>query len=176
MRLADPTIRIPERHKKEGLSYAVTADGLELPVIDVDHPAFKLEAGEVELAALMKETILDRERRARMPPLVRKLMLRIMLRGSILAGLVGGAPGTFMSGIGTYLLKLGPDNLGRACSKKVDRAIAASLPCLSSRYRLRDTAMLLAQSIAGASRLARTARSACSTSRVAPLRTASTLL
>ena len=32
--------KIPEQNKKPGVCYAVTDDGLELPVIDITHPAF----------------------------------------------------------------------------------------------------------------------------------------
>ncbi len=43
---------IPEAHKRFGVSYAVTDDGLELPVIDVTHPAFAIAPTDAELAAL----------------------------------------------------------------------------------------------------------------------------
>ena len=33
---------VPEAHKKAGVSYAFTDDGIELPVIDVTHPAFTI--------------------------------------------------------------------------------------------------------------------------------------
>jgi hypothetical protein len=43
--------RIPEKNNRAGLSYAVTDDGLELPVIDTTHPAFACEMTEAEISA-----------------------------------------------------------------------------------------------------------------------------
>lgn len=144
--------RIPEHEKKAGLCYALTDDGLELPVIDVSHPAFVLEPGEGELAALMDACLRDMRAREAAPALVQRLLLRFLLRGSLLAGAIGGARGGFVSGMGTYLLKLGPGNLGPGYAKAVDRRIASSLPCLSARLRLRDSARLLAGALVPALR------------------------
>lgn len=139
-----PSPRIPERHKKAGLCYALTDDGIELPVIDVCHPAFVLEPGEGELDALMETSLGDMRRRDAAPAFVQGILLRLMLRGSLLAQAIGGARGGFVSGMGTYLLKLGPENLGAGYAKAIDRQISSSLPCLSARLRLRDSARLLA--------------------------------
>lgn len=43
--------RIPEKNKRAGLSYAVTDDGLELPVMDMTHPAFACEMTEAKISA-----------------------------------------------------------------------------------------------------------------------------
>ena len=43
---------IPETNKKQGVCYAVSDDGLELPVIDITHAAFAFEMSEAELSAL----------------------------------------------------------------------------------------------------------------------------
>jgi hypothetical protein len=48
----------------------------------------------------------------------------------------------------TYLLKLGPDNLGDAYARPIDRRIAAALPALAVRWRLADMARLLADRLA----------------------------
>ncbi|HEX2995887.1 MAG TPA: hypothetical protein VHP14_13765, partial [Anaerolineales bacterium] len=58
-----------------------------------------------------------------------------------------GSAGTFMSGLNTYLLKLGPDNLGDSYASDIDRRIAASLPALSARLRLQDIARFLAEGL-----------------------------
>jgi hypothetical protein len=147
MRHARNPRRVSEMRKRPGLSYVFTEGGLELPVIDLGHPAFALSPTDAELELLVGRTVRDIERREKMPPLPQKLMLRLLLRGSLLAGIVGGARGGYVSGMGTYLLKLGPDMLGLGYAKKIDRAIAASLPCLSARLRLRDTARLLAEAL-----------------------------
>jgi hypothetical protein len=79
------------------------------------------------------------------PP--RNLMLRFFLRGSILAGGLRKAQGGFMTGIDTYLLKLGPEMFGNAYANPVDRKIAASLPALGVRLRLQDMALLMADAL-----------------------------
>jgi hypothetical protein len=48
----------------------------------------------------------------------------------------------------TYLLKLGPDNLGAAYARPIDRRIAAALPVMAVRLRLADMATLLAGALA----------------------------
>ena len=47
----------------------------------------------------------------------------------------------------TYLLKLGPDNLGAAYARPIDRRIAAALPVMAVRLRLADMATLLAEAL-----------------------------
>jgi hypothetical protein len=140
---APAPVIIPEKRKKPGLCYALAPSGLELPVIDLGHAAFALELGQVELEAALEEAVRDIRRRQASPAFLQKLTLRLLLRGSLLAKAVGGARGSYASGLGTYLLKLGPDNLGEGYAKRIDRAIASSLPCLSARLRLRDVASLL---------------------------------
>ena len=46
-------IRRAERDKKPGVCYAVTDDGLELPIVDVTHPAFDLAVSEERQQALI---------------------------------------------------------------------------------------------------------------------------
>src|SRR5262249_20944745 len=48
-----------------------------------------------------------------------------------------------LSGMSTYLLKLGPDSLGEGATP-IDRNIAASFPAFATRLRLQDMARLLA--------------------------------
>jgi hypothetical protein len=47
----------------------------------------------------------------------------------------------------TYLLKLGPNNLGAGYAGRIDRLIAASVPALSVRLRLRNMAELTAEAL-----------------------------
>lgn len=61
------------------------------------------------------------------------------------------ASGTFVSGMTTYLLKLGPDHLGSASASRLDRKLSSSLSPVCLRMRLRDTARLLADAIASLS-------------------------
>ena len=57
--------RIPERNKKPGLCYALTDDGVELPVIDVTHPSFALDLSSQEWRARLDSYIRLMKKRAR---------------------------------------------------------------------------------------------------------------
>ena len=140
----------PETNKKPGVTYAVNADGIELPIVDVTHPAFAVSPTDAEQSALVDAFLRQEPPLAKLPPRLRRALMRFFLRGSVLARGIGGAQGTFLGGMDTYLLKLGPDNLGAAYAKPIDRRIAASLPVLAIRWRLHDMARLLADALAPA--------------------------
>jgi hypothetical protein len=55
----------------------------------------------------------------------------------------------FLSGMNTYLLKLGPDNLGAGYIGRGDKQIAGSYPVLAVRLRLQETARMIAEGFAG---------------------------
>lgn len=144
-----PETRFPELSKQPGVCYAVTSDGRELPVVDVTHPSFALEVSEARQRELVARFLEEQRGLARLPSMLRKLLMRVFMRGSIMAAGLRRAEGTFLDGITTYLFKLGPKNLG-SYATPVDRRIAASLPAISLRLRLFDMARLLADQLAGA--------------------------
>jgi hypothetical protein len=140
---------------RNSLSLVTTDDGVELPVIDVTHPAFALSLSEAALAELEDAFWREERRRERLPKLLQRLFLKVFLRKSLLAR--GLRSGKFLSALDTYLFKLGPDCLP-ASAAPIDRVIAASLPAVSMRLRLQDMASLLAEALAPALE-ARTERS-----------------
>jgi hypothetical protein len=142
--------RVPERRKKPGVCYAVAPDGIELPVVDVTHEAFALAIDEEQLAILTREFVRDEERRASLPAFVQRFFLRVVLRRSILGRGILAAADTYVSGMNTYLMKIGPDNLGDGYAGALDRRIAAAVPPLSVRLRLQDMSQLLAEHVAPA--------------------------
>ena len=139
----------PESNKKPGVSYAVTDDGLELPVIDITHPAFAVSPTDAELAALTDEFLQQFERQRNLPPEVQERIRNEVLATSIIGRGLLAASGTFLTGVNTYLMKLGPDNLG-AYAVPVDRQISAALPLLSLRMRLQDVVRLQTEALAPA--------------------------
>jgi hypothetical protein len=139
--------QIPEKNKKAGLCYAVTEDGIELPVIDVTHPAFAVQLSDAEVDQFLQKQLRDMERQQRMPAFLQRLFFGLMQGHSILMRGIAASAGTFLSGLNTYLLKLGPDNLNERYASNVDRRIAASLPALSARLRLQDVARLLVEGL-----------------------------
>jgi hypothetical protein len=81
---------IPAADKKSGVYYAVTTDGIELPVIDITHQAFALRVTDAKIQELLRryvtlETLSDEFKR------------------SILGRSILGTPGNFLAGMSTYL-------------------------------------------------------------------------
>ncbi len=125
---------------------ALTDDGQIWPVIDITHPAFAHEPTDAELDASGAAFLAEAARRARIPRFVHRLILRVVLRKSLLGPGLLAASGGFVSGLNTYLLKLGPDNLP-AGAGAIDRRIAESFPAVSVQLRLKDVARLLAEDL-----------------------------
>jgi hypothetical protein len=114
-----------------------------LPVLDLTNPAFAVTVPGSELDALTARFV--EEARAR-PPMSDEL--RDRLRQSRLGRAVSGGTGSFVGGLATYLMKLGPDHLWPEASP-VDRAIAGSFPALMTRLRTQDVADLMAEWLSG---------------------------
>ncbi|MGC2465507.1 MAG: hypothetical protein WA517_09955 [Candidatus Acidiferrum sp.] len=127
---------------RNGVLYARTEEGLELPVIDVTNPAFAVSATEEDLEAMLGQYIQETGKRQEMT-----VELREALQASIFGRALMAASGTFLDGMSTYRLKLGPENLG-ADATPIDRRIAGSFPAYTSRIRLADMARLLAEGLA----------------------------
>ncbi len=138
---------IVEKNKKTGICYAVTEEGIELPVIDVTHPAFAVQLNTTELDEFSQKQLQELKKQEKIPAVLRRLFFNLMQRRSVLMRGIAGSAGTFMSGINTYMLKLGPDNLNDDYASNIDRQIAASLPALSARLRLQDIAHLLVEGL-----------------------------
>jgi len=99
-------------NKKAGVSYAVTNDGLELPVVDVTHPAFAAELSPEKQQALLGQ--FWRSSAASRPAQAGAKRAHAVFHAR-LAHRPGFAPrGGHVLGPGmtTYLFKLGPQNLG----------------------------------------------------------------
>jgi hypothetical protein len=139
-------IRVPERRKLPGVCYAVTDDGLELPVVDVTHPAFAVGCGDAELGALAEASLRDLRTWSRVPGFVVRLAARrsLLMRGTM------AARGAVLDGLTTYLYKLGPENLGDGWAGPIDRKLARGIVPVSVRLRLRAVAELLANALSAA--------------------------
>jgi hypothetical protein len=138
---------IEEKDKKAGVFYAVTDSGLELPIIDITHPAFEVSLNETELETLLQQYIQEVKSPQNTPPILRNLLFGFMRRRSVIMRGLMGASGTFMSGMNTYFMKLGPDNLNKRFFSSIDRRIAASPAGVYMRLRLQDMAHLLTDAL-----------------------------
>jgi hypothetical protein len=130
---------LPEAHKKPGVCYATTNDGIELPVIDLTHPAFAFSISQPELDGLIEAM----QRSANIPAAV---LLGVAQKSILVRGFVESA-GTFTTGMMTYLNKLGPDNLGDGYAGPIDRQWATSLAPVTFRWRMRDVALSLLEGL-----------------------------
>jgi hypothetical protein len=133
-----------EAQMKTDVVYAMTDEGEKLAVIDVTNAAFVVSATDEELAAMAEQYILEAGRQQEIPA-----ALREALRSSKLGRGLMAASGTFLDGMTTYQLKLGPENLGEGFSP-IDQRIAASFPAFAARIRLQDMARLMADGLAAA--------------------------
>jgi hypothetical protein len=137
---------------RDGVLCAMTEEGVRLPVIDVTNAAFAVTVTEAELGAMAEQYIREAGEQQEIPE-----ALREALRSSMLGRALMAASGTFLDGMSTYLLKLGPENLGVEASP-IDRRIAASFPAFTARLRLADMAQLMADGVARAANVERRRR------------------
>jgi hypothetical protein len=121
--------------------YATTEEGVQLAVIDVTNPAFRVTATDRELAAMAEQYVLEAGKQQEVSGALREALRNSMLGRGLMA-----AKGTFLDGMSTYLLKLGPENLGVEAGP-IDKRIAASFPAFTARLRLQDMARLLADGL-----------------------------
>jgi hypothetical protein len=138
---------IEEKNKKTGVCYAVTDGGLEVPVIDITHPAFEVSLNETELESLLQQYIQEVKGPQKTLPFLRNLLFGYMRKRSVIMRDLMGATGTFMSGMNTYFMKLGPDNLNKSYFSSIDRKITASSAGVYMRLRLQDMAHLLTDAL-----------------------------
>jgi hypothetical protein len=133
--------------KRPGVVYAPTLDGMELPVIDITHPAFALPEND-DFGDSLRAEYLRTEKRLFLPSFVLRFLLRRATKRSILARALDKPDAAFLSGLKTYVMKLGPCNLGPSFND-VDRHIAGSPPFTSMRLRLQQIATLTADALEG---------------------------
>jgi len=129
------------RNQVQGIWSAFSEEYGELQIIDVTHSSFRVDVPEKVLAAMSQDFIDSSEQRERVSAETRELLGR-----SILGRALASASGSYLPGMSTYLMKLGPKNLWNG-SLEIDRKIASSLPALASRVRLQDMAQMLANGL-----------------------------
>lgn len=123
--------------------YARTADDLMLPIVDVTNPVFALSPSPDALMAMAEQFVRESSQNQDVSPEVRAALAQSRLGSGLIA-----ARGTFLTGLNTYLLKIGPDNLP-ADFHPIDRRIAASFPAVTARLRLQDMTSLIRDGLSG---------------------------
>jgi hypothetical protein len=141
-------IPIPPSERVPGVSYALTPHGTELPVIDVTHPSFALDQSEAAIRSMRDHATSEMARWQRRPRWLRRIMVALLARKSVLLRGLRSAKGTFLTAMNTYLLKLPPAHLASSFARPADRRFASAAPLVDVRLRLQVTAGLIAESIA----------------------------
>jgi hypothetical protein len=140
-------ILIPQNERVSGVCYAQTSQGVELPVVDVTHPSFALDASPAAMAGVRERAEAEAAQWQRRPRWMRRLLYPLLARHSVLLQGMRASHGTFLSGMNTYLFKLGPAHLASSFAKRMDRKMAAKAAAMEVRYRLQAMAELLEEKL-----------------------------
>jgi hypothetical protein len=143
-------VLITEKERVPGVCYAQTSQGVELPVVDVSHPSFALDTRPEALAAVRTRAAADTAKWERRPRWLRRLLFGLLARRSVLLRGLRSSHGTFLSGMNTYLFKLGPAHLASSFATATDRRLAAGAAAMEVRFCLQCMAELLAEKLAEA--------------------------
>lgn len=134
-------------NKLPGLTYAFTLNGIELPVLDITHPAFISSIDEEKLKKLIpyveKNAEKNAERFNKIPLFIKKYFIK---HSFAMAELLQNET-SFATGISTLMMKLGPNLIGKGIKRFWDRSVSRGFGSLIIRMRLRDISKCLADSI-----------------------------
>lgn len=132
---------------KPGIIYTTTSDGLELPVIDLTHPAFAIPDDPASRAALTDQYNVATVKDAKGPVFLRRIFMKLGARRSQLLRALIEPSGSFLGGLTTYMMKLGADNLPDGYDTPLDIRIAGSPHARFVRLRLQHCATMLADGL-----------------------------
>lgn len=139
----------PVKKKIEGLSYSITMQGIELPVLDITHPLFISSIDEIKLKEILRKTEGNVDKTAdkfnNMPGFLKKFLSN---RSFIMAELFRkDGDSAFLTGISTLMLKLGPGLIGRGRKRFLDRLSSRGIGGIVLRMRVRDISNCMAEAI-----------------------------
>lgn len=137
-----PDVTPSARHS--GVVYASSGQGYELPVIDVSLPAFAVADDPQSMEGLRRTFAESEQRRKRLPKFMLKWLLRWMSRRSQLARELFYGATEVLSGMSTYVMKLGSANLVAPFNTSLDQQLAAAPGVISMRLRLQQLAQMTA--------------------------------
>lgn len=134
---------MPLHREDRAMILVENAEGRAVPFLDVTDPVFGGVPSPEKQRGALETFRAEQVAQAKVPRLLRGLVLRFFLRRSELGRRIQRSRGTFMSAEDTYMLKLGAEGLGPN-ALEIDRKIAASLPVRAARWRVFDVAELVA--------------------------------
>lgn len=119
--------------------------GFDLPVVDLTHPAFAVPDDPAGFEALKAEYVWFTNRQRRTPQFVVNAFLWLAALNSPLCRSFARPEKSFLGGLSTYIMKLGPKNLVPPVNSVFDRYICSTSPVRSLLLRLKQTATLTAE-------------------------------
>ncbi len=130
----------PIKNKFKELSYAYTLNNVELPVLDITHPLFNASIDEVKLKDLLVKSEKTADKTANkfnnMPFWLKKFLAK---RSFIMSELLQKqSDGSFLTGLSTLMLKLGPGLIGKGRKRFLDRLSSKGIGGIVLRMRVRD--------------------------------------
>jgi len=137
------------KKKIPGLSYAVTLNGVELPVLDITHPYFISCTDDKILIKLLPYVEKNAEKNAekfnRIPAFIKKFLAK---RSFAMAELLQTEnKDSFASGITTLMMKLGPRLIGKGRNRFWDRQVNKGFGAIVIRMRVRDISQCQAEAL-----------------------------
>ncbi len=129
---------LPFKNKILGLSYAYTNEGIELPVLDITHPLFIESADEKTFSMLSMKAAPGAEKMKNMPAVIKKII-----------SLFADSKNSYLSGMRTLVLKLGPKLMRGQKIEPWYRLGAKQFNAIAVRIRLRNLCNFQAESLTG---------------------------
>ena len=141
----------PSHHSpgtKDGVIYARTREGFDLPVIDVTNPHFTVPDDPATAQRAKEAFVAEEYGRRHIPQFIMRMMLRAAAGKSRLIRAMFNSDSGYLDSISTYVLKLGPDNLVPPYDSTFDLRVASSPHILLIRLRMQQIAHLVAEGLA----------------------------
>lgn len=137
------------KNKIPGLSYAMTINGVELPVLDITHPLFNSSIDEVKLKTIIHkvENTADKtaEKFVNLPRVVKNFLAK---RSFVMAELLQDhLADEYLTGMSTLMLKLGPNLIGKGKKRFFDRLSSKGIGGIVLRMRVRDISNIQAEAL-----------------------------
>jgi hypothetical protein len=129
------------------VAHAATAGGYELPVIDVTHPAFKVDGSPEAVENIRRAFAVEEAQRKRMPKWLFRFVVFLAARRSLLMRALVKPESPVLDGLNTYVFKLGAKNLPPRFDNEFDRRMLASASGRAMSLRVQQMAELLAEGI-----------------------------
>lgn len=127
------------------LCYVSMSDGLKLPVLDITHPLFSAGMDEKTLEEVRRRSpFLARQMKEMSEAQKNDIQKRSLIFGERYHR---GLSIRTLSGISTYMLKLGPHLIGGGEKRKLDRMLATGISSIAARMRIRDLCRLQAEAL-----------------------------